>query len=369
MNRIIYALVGLVLFIASCQDEDTPIKTELNHTSDMITMDTVAKIHKDTLDLNKLNSKVLKKVVKQVFAEKNLLTVTASLALATGGKAYQVNDIQKLLPAIIEVLNKNLKDKTDVVFVIDKTGSMSDDIEKVKKHVGLLIHCLSKFNKVKTAVVLYGDLNSDGDNWLTFDSLNSNHRKSLERLKNITVTGGGDWPESANDAVAQVIKKMNWTSGSSRMVLLIGDAPSLEPPLSKYATKDIIAMCKSDGVVANIYPILFSLDKVAGAVEPTSFTDALYRDAAIPNPEQMKNSIAKLFPNPAEMESNIELAEDNAMCNMLLIDMAGNIIKNESFTGKTHRLDLRKVAAGNYIIRVNGESSKWTDTKKIIVVK
>ncbi len=369
MKSIIYALVGLVFIFASCQDEETPFNVGLINPIDTLSSDTIAQIHKDTFDLSKVKSKVLKKVAKQIFAEKNLLTVTASLASATGGKAYQVNDIQKLLPAIIEVLDKNLKDKTDVVFVIDKTGSMSDDIEKVKNHVGLLIHCLSKFNKVKTAVVLYGDQNSDGDSWLTFDSLNSNHRKSLERLKNIAVTGGGDWPESANDAMAQVVKKMNWTSGSSRMVLLIGDAPSLEPPLSKYATKDIIKMCRADGVAANIYPILFSLDKVAGAIEPKSLTDALYKDAAIPNPELVHNSIAKLYPNPAEMESFIELVEDNAMCNVLLIDMAGNIIKNESFAGKNHKLDLRRVSAGNYIVRVNGESSKWTDTKKIIVIK
>ncbi len=66
---------------------------------------------------------------------------------------------------------------------------------------------------------------------------------------------------------------------------------------------------------------------------------------------------------------DIELSEESIRASVFLVDMAGSIIKTESFTGKTCKLDLRRVPAGNYIVRINGEAAKWTDAQKIIVIK
>ncbi|MBK8342374.1 MAG: hypothetical protein IPL12_03000 [Bacteroidetes bacterium] len=52
---------------------------------------------------------------------------------------------------------------------------------------------------------------------------------------------------------------MNWSFTARRLVLLIGDAPSLEPPLSEFTTTEVLNCIARYNVTMNIYPIVIGL--------------------------------------------------------------------------------------------------------------
>ncbi len=109
------------------------------------------------------------------------------------------------------------------------------------------------------SVVLYGDQNVDGELWYKRVDLSSDLNATRTFINNIGVNGGGDTPESAYDALYKTVDELNWQSDSKRMVLLIGDAPGLEPPLTKHNREDVIQKCIKDKVKANVYPVLISI--------------------------------------------------------------------------------------------------------------
>ena len=66
------------------------------------------------------------------------------------------------------------------------------------------------------------------------------------------MTGGGDFPESVYDGIHEAFQEGFWKSNSKRIVILIGDAPSLGPTASTYSEKDIIQLAKSEKINIDI---------------------------------------------------------------------------------------------------------------------
>lgn len=176
------------------------------------------------------------------------------LAELTGGIRYDATRASEVPGIIIKVINENATTGTDLVFLIDNTGSMSDDIYEVRRALNDIISKLPARTMLGAAT--YNDANEVPSTWYTWENLTATYSNISTYINNIRVYGGGDYAESVYDGLYQTLDKMSWSSTRKRMIIIIGDAPPLEGKLTTYSLKDVADKCKALGVAANLYPIL-----------------------------------------------------------------------------------------------------------------
>ncbi|MCB9678285.1 MAG: VWA domain-containing protein [Alphaproteobacteria bacterium] len=114
----------------------------------------------------------------------------------------------------------------DVVFVIDTTGSMSDEIDRIKQTlltVTAQVQDLDRPIDLRYGAVLYRDL---GDEYLTRHTPLTKDLKAFDqKLQGIQANGGGDGPESFNQGLAVAVGEMDWREDAAKLVFLVADAP------------------------------------------------------------------------------------------------------------------------------------------------
>ena len=184
------------------------------------------------------------------------------LASSTGGTSFQARTASDVPAAILAAIDRAVLtggSSFDLMFIIDDTGSMSDDISAVKANVADIIDRIrsSAARTVRVGLALYGDRCVDPDGWLRWHDLTTDLGLIREKILEISVSGGGDWPESVYDAVDWVVRNASW-SHSARYGILIGDAPPHESGDSCYMTtfEQAVSATRSTGVQVNLFPIL-----------------------------------------------------------------------------------------------------------------
>jgi Mg-chelatase subunit ChlD len=121
----------------------------------------------------------------------------------------------------------------DIMFVIDATGSMGDEIEQLKANMVSISDQLAELPSrpdVRFATTVFRDR---GDAFVTrtFDFTND-LRAFQTALRAVQADGGGDTPESVNAALHDAIHKPAWRGGETvSLAFLVGDAaPHLDYP-------------------------------------------------------------------------------------------------------------------------------------------
>jgi Mg-chelatase subunit ChlD len=118
--------------------------------------------------------------------------------------------------------------RLDVVFLLDATGSMGDEIDAVKEKIRDMIAQVVAGEPqpdVRLGLVAYRDR---GDEYVTrIYPLTRDIDQVVANLDLVTAAGGGDTPESLNEALHVVLHDLEWDAspGVSRLVFLIADAP------------------------------------------------------------------------------------------------------------------------------------------------
>jgi len=114
----------------------------------------------------------------------------------------------------------------DVLFLIDTTGSMGDEIERVKQSllaVTRKLRSLSREFDLRYAAVLYRDV---GDEYVTKSHPFTGDIEAFDAaLQTIRAAGGGDGPESLNQGIASAVGRTDWRDGAAKVMFLIADAP------------------------------------------------------------------------------------------------------------------------------------------------
>jgi hypothetical protein len=115
-----------------------------------------------------------------------------------------------------------------VVFCLDTTGSMGGLIEGAKQKIWAISNQIANGKptpELKIGLVAYRDR---GDAYITkvidlSDDLDAIHG----HLKGFQAQGGGDAPESVNQALDDAVNKIKWSTDKStlRIIFLVGDAP------------------------------------------------------------------------------------------------------------------------------------------------
>ena len=120
------------------------------------------------------------------------------------------------------------KPAVEVAFVLDTTGSMGGLLEGAKRKIWSIATAIVDSNPdadIRMGLVAYRDI---GDDYVTRKvELTTDIQDLYARLLELKARGGGDWPESVNEALDVAVNKLQWTSGGDtrRIVFLVGDAP------------------------------------------------------------------------------------------------------------------------------------------------
>lgn len=120
------------------------------------------------------------------------------------------------------------KPRIEVCFVLDTTGSMGGLIEGAKQKIWSIANDLMNAKPapdLKMGLIGYRDR---GDEYVvkSFD-LTDDIDDIYGHLKEFKADGGGDTPESVNEALADAVNKMDWSKddGVLKIIFLVGDAP------------------------------------------------------------------------------------------------------------------------------------------------
>lgn len=141
----------------------------------------------------------------------------------------------------------NPKNLVDVVFAIDATGSMKDDIELLReKLIPRLAQELLAFGNVRLGLLLYRDY---GDNFWTrglpvkYFDFTSSLDEFLKNLCSFKIRGteGGDVPEAVYEALYASMNFYEWRAAAQKKIILIGDAePHPTPRRSGLYSRELI---------------------------------------------------------------------------------------------------------------------------------
>ena len=119
------------------------------------------------------------------------------------------------------------KQPLDVLFLIDSTGSMADEIHRIKATLLSIAESISTLPSqpdLRFAMVAYRDR---GDDYVTrtFD-FESDPEKFLKTIQHLQAQAGGDYPESLNEALHVAVNDVKWRETNTvRLMFLIADAP------------------------------------------------------------------------------------------------------------------------------------------------
>jgi len=116
--------------------------------------------------------------------------------------------------------------RLDLVFLIDATGSMGDEIAKLKTSMRAMAQQIAQLPgqpDICWGLVAYRDR---GDAYLTRTHDFTDDLPAFQQvLARVQADGGGDMPEALNEALHEVVHGLSWRADAARMVVLVADAP------------------------------------------------------------------------------------------------------------------------------------------------
>lgn len=116
--------------------------------------------------------------------------------------------------------------RLDLVFLVDATGSMGDEIAKLKASMRAMSQQIAQLPGVPDVcwgLVAYRDR---GDAFLTRTHDFTDDLGAFQQmLARVQAGGGGDTPEALNEAFHEVVHGLSWRTDAARLVVLVADAP------------------------------------------------------------------------------------------------------------------------------------------------
>ncbi|MBR6273884.1 MAG: VWA domain-containing protein [Lachnospiraceae bacterium] len=178
-----------------------------------------------------LTEKVESLVIQVYDAQDNMVLSTDPVSVS----ASKLDDGQKQEKDMTEsaVLNKEIeltvdgqsakKTKTQVMFIVDTTGSMGDELAYLQKDFSKIVEDV-KAENVSYSVNFYRD---EGDIYVTKTNGFSSDIKEVQKLINAeSAGGGGDTPEAVAEILKETITDNTvWEDDANKVAFLIFDAP------------------------------------------------------------------------------------------------------------------------------------------------
>src|SRR6266853_6772176 len=170
---------------------------------------------------------------------------------------------------------KTSRPRMEVCFVLDTTGSMTGLIEGAKQKIWSIANEMISTKptpEIRLGLIGYRDR---GDEYVVKSfQLTDDIDSIYGHLREFQAGGGGDAPESVNEALAEAIEKMPWSQDRKvlKIIFLVGDAPPhldyadgpKYPELCRIAAKkDLIINTVQCGNIAETTPIWKEIAKLS----------------------------------------------------------------------------------------------------------
>lgn len=130
---------------------------------------------------------------------------------------------------------ETVKKALDLMFVIDTTGSMSDELSYLQWELQNIVNSVKNDNPditIRLSINFYRD---EGDEYVVkANPFSTDIENTIKNFSSEEADGGGDYEEAVDQAVANAINEHEWDESSyARLMFLILDAPPHE-------TKEIV---------------------------------------------------------------------------------------------------------------------------------
>ncbi len=159
--------------------------------------------------------------------------LTSTLTVRVSYNDINGNLVEKIKPVeSSSLIFDNLPEKAidenviELMFVVDTTGSMTDELEYLKAEIKDVIERITNQTdaKIYLALLFYRD---HGDTYLTrYFDFTTNISEQISNINKQSANGGGDFPEAVNDALKEALSG-NWIQDTAtRIIVHVADAPS-----------------------------------------------------------------------------------------------------------------------------------------------
>lgn len=164
---------------------------------------------------------------------------------------YETESIPEVLCRIVEGAEAG----SEIIFLVDKTSSMEDDIDEVRQSINEIIDCLPPQTFLGAAA--YGDSWVDGPNWYERTNLTTDFDIIRNFINEIIPRGGGDNPESVYDAIWETLEQMPWQGcDAPDKIIVMGDARPHEGAKTVHSLEEVLEKAKSICNDSEFYPVI-----------------------------------------------------------------------------------------------------------------
>jgi Mg-chelatase subunit ChlD len=150
--------------------------------------------------------------------------------------------------------SQHRSDKIEVVFILDTTSSMGGMIEAAKEKIWSIASTMASAQsapRIKMGLVAFRDR---GDDYITkVIDLSDDLDSMYAQLMDFQALGGGDTPESVNQALYDAVHKVSWSQDENvyQVIFLVGDAPPHADYQNDVPFADSVNEARTKGIVVN----------------------------------------------------------------------------------------------------------------------
>jgi Mg-chelatase subunit ChlD len=186
-------------------------------------------------------------------AKRILLASTYGRFYYTGGHSGMadagvavVNALLTREHSVNRVIKTDASDGLDVCFLVDTTGSMGDDISNAKQNMTRILDELAaKSDGFRVALIDYRDFQeraASGDYPAKIHLEFSNDKDEITAaINSLNLGNGGDDPETVYSGLMAAVG-LGWRAASTKVVIVLGDAPPLDPePYTGYTLNSVMS--------------------------------------------------------------------------------------------------------------------------------
>ena len=172
----------------------------------------------------------------------------------------------------------------DVAFVIDNTGSMGGPITNVKENINDFVKSLADFNiSANLGLVTYGEKGEPGGDPVK-NQLTTDVTQFINNINSITLSGGGDTPESGLEGIMDPANgAISYSTNESNLkhIIFVTDAPVHDASTGKsiYEIQEVAKELEAKGIRLHVVSTLGN-DQLKELSDPTK---GLFVDINSPN--------------------------------------------------------------------------------------
>ena len=125
-------------------------------------------------------------------------------------------------------VNTQQANKIELVFALDTTGSMGGLIQAAKEKIWSIATNMAQAESAPEIRIGLVGFRDRGDAYVTkVIDLSTDLDSIYAQLMDFSAAGGGDTPESVNQALYDAVHKMSWSNEQDayKVIFLVGDAP------------------------------------------------------------------------------------------------------------------------------------------------